>query len=78
MLYFDLINFSKFFLIFDTALSAAAPFKSVVLEAALAEVLGSFYVFVEEIFTLLNGKPNSFATICAIFVFVPWPISIPP
>ena len=50
LLYFLLINFSKFFLIFETASSAAAPFKSVVEDAALAEVLGTFDVFVEEIF----------------------------
>ena len=50
MLYFFLINFSKFSLIFETAFSAAAPFKSVVDDAALAEVFGTFDVFVEEIF----------------------------
>ena len=42
------MNFSKFCLIFKTALSAAAPFKSVVEDAALAEVFGTFDVFVED------------------------------
>ena len=47
-----MINFSKLSLIFETALSAAAPFKSVVEDAALADVFGTFDVFVEEIFIL--------------------------
>ena len=41
----------KLFLILFTAFKAAAPFKSVVEDAALAEVLGTLEVFVEEIFT---------------------------
>ena len=73
-----MINFSKFCLIFETASSAAAPFKSVVEDAALAEVFGTFDVFVEEIFIYSNGKPNSLATSWAILVLVPCPISTPP
>ena len=45
-------NFSKFDLILETAFKAAAPFKSVVEDAALAEVFGTLDVFVEEICTL--------------------------
>ena len=71
ILYLSLINFSKFFFILDVALSAAAAFKSVVEEAALAEVFGTFVVFVDEIFTFSYGNPNEFATTCAIFVWVP-------
>ena len=51
ILYFFLINFSKFTLIFATAFNAAAPLRSVVDEAALAEVFGTLDVFVDEIWT---------------------------
>ena len=51
ILYFFLIKLFKLNLILDTALSVAAPFKSVVEEAALAEVLGTFEVLVDEICT---------------------------
>ena len=67
-MYLSLIKSFKFFLIFPAAFKVAAPFKSVVEDAALADVLGTLEVFVEEIFTFSNGKPKVFATSWAILV----------
>ena len=44
------------------AFSAAAPLRSVVLEAALALVFGTLSVRVAETLTLLKGNPRSLAT----------------
>ena len=60
ILYFFLINFSKFNLIFATAFNAAAPLRSVVDDAALADVFGTLEVFVAEIWTFSYGKPKEF------------------
>ncbi len=49
ILYFFLIKLFKFDLILETALRVAAPFRSVVEDAALADVLGTFDVLVAEI-----------------------------
>ena len=62
ILYLDLINFSKFNLIFATAFNAAAPLRSVVDEAALAEVFGTLAVFVDEIWTKSYGNPKELPT----------------
>ena len=78
ILYFFFIKSLRFVLIFSVAFNVAAPFKSVVDDAALADVLGTLEVFVEDICTFSNGNPNVFATSWAIFVCVPCPISIPP
>ena len=51
MLYFLLIKLFKLDLILDTAFKVAAPFRSVVEEAALADVFGTLEVLVEEICT---------------------------
>ena len=59
---------AKFIFILEIALSVAAPLRSVVLEAALALVLGTLSVRVAETFILLKGKPNACAANCAIFV----------
>ena len=57
-LYFFFTNKAKFFFILFTASIAAAPFKSVVVLAAEAEVFGILSVRVEETFILLKFKPN--------------------
>ena len=54
--------------ILEIAFNAAAPLRSVVLEAALALVFGTLSVRVAETLTLLKGNPSSFATSCAILV----------
>ena len=59
---------AKLFFILEIAFSAAAPLRSVVLEAALALVLGTLSVRVAETLTLLKCNPSSFATNCAILV----------
>ena len=63
ILYFFLIKLFKFDFIFIAAFNVAAPFKSVVEDAALADVLGTLEVFVDEICTFSKGSPNEFATI---------------
>ena len=60
------------------AASAALPFRSLPVEAAVADVLATFEVSVAVTRTRDSGTPNSFATTCATFVFSPWPISVPP
>ena len=54
ILYLRFTYAAKFIFILDIALSAAAPLRSVVLEAALALVLGTLSVLVAETLTLLN------------------------
>ena len=68
----------KLSLILLIAFIAAAPFKSVVADAAEADVLGTFSVFVDVILIFSKLIPNSFATNCAIFIINPCPISTPP
>ena len=48
---FFLIKLFKFDLILETAFKVAAPFRSVVEDAALADVFGTLDVFVAEILT---------------------------
>ena len=59
---------AKFCFIFEIAFMVAAPLRSVVLEAALALVLGILSVRVAETLILLKGNPSSFAANCAILV----------
>ena len=49
ILYFFLIKLFKFVFIFAAAFKVAAPFKSVVEDAALADVLGTLDVLVDVI-----------------------------
>ena len=74
----SVIKFIKRSFIVFTAFSAAMPFKSVPLEAAVGEVFGTLSVRVALILTALKSTPKPWATICAILVFSPWPISVPP
>ena len=60
------------------AYCAARPFRSVPLEAAVAEAFGTLLVSAAVERTRSNGTPSSSATICATLVFRPWPISVPP
>ena len=65
-------------LIWLAASSAAIPLRSVPDDAAVAEVFGTFSVVV--LVTLMRSSPTlkASATICAILVCRPWPISQPP
>ncbi len=60
------------------ARSAAVPFRSVLAEAAVGEVLGIFSVEVGITRTPSIGIANASATIWPILVLSPWPISVPP
>ncbi len=57
---------------------AARPLRSVPLEAAVAEALGTRAVSLALTRTLASGRPSAWATICATLVCRPWPISVPP
>ena len=65
-------------LIIRAAACAALPLMSVPLDAAVADVFGTFPVLVAVIRTRSWSIPNSDATICMIFVCSPCPISVPP
>ncbi|MCY1427132.1 hypothetical protein D9M71_429650 [compost metagenome] len=54
------------------------PFRSLPLEAAVGEVLGTLSVRVAVMLTCSSGTWNSSATTCATLMFRPWPISVPP
>ena len=54
------------------------PLRSVPADAAVGDVLLFFSVDVGMTRTRSSGKPNSSATSWRIFVFRPWPISVPP
>jgi hypothetical protein len=56
----------------------AAPLMSAPLEADVAEALGTFCVSVAVTRTLSTRMPRPSAQTCAILVFRPWPISVPP
>jgi hypothetical protein len=60
------------------ASSTAAPLRSLPLEAAVAEVLGTLSVRVGMIRTFSRGTPSASAAICNILVCRPCPISVPP
>src|SRR5215470_13882006 len=60
------------------ALTAALPFRSVALEAAVAEVLLFFSVEVGMTIMLSTSMANSSATSWRMFVFTPCPISVAP
>ena len=60
------------------ARSAAVPFRSVLAEAAVGEVLLFFSVEVGITRTASIGSANASATIWRILVLSPWPISVPP
>ncbi len=62
----------------SAAASAALPFRSLPVDAAVADVFATFEVSVALTRTRDNGTPSVFATTCATFVFKPWPISVPP
>jgi hypothetical protein len=57
---------------------AARPLRSVPLDAAVAEALGTLPVSVAVMRTRSKGTPSSSATTCMILVCRPWPISVPP
>jgi hypothetical protein len=57
---------------------AALPFRSLPVDAAVAEVLATFCVSVAVTRTCAKGMPSSCATTWATLVFRPWPISVPP
>ena len=57
---------------------AAVPFKSVLADAAVGEVLLFFSVEAGMTRTASSGKANSSATIWRILVLSPCPISVPP
>jgi len=54
------------------------PFRSVPLEAAVAEALGTLPVSLAVTRTARAGRPSASATICCTLVCRPWPISVPP
>ena len=56
----------------------AAPLMSAPLEADVAEALGTFCVSVPVTRTQRVEIPKPSAQTCAILVFSPWPISVPP
>ena len=56
----------------------AAPLMSAPLEAAVALALGTFCVSVPVTRTYSTGMPKASAATCAILVFRPCPISVPP
>ena len=60
------------------ARTAAVPFRSVLADAAVGDVLMLRSVEVGMTRTDSTGKRNSAATSWRIFVFRPWPISVPP
>ena len=47
-------------------------------DAAVADALGTLLVSAAVQRTRSKGTPSSSATSCAILVFTPWPISVPP
>ena len=57
---------------------AALPFRSLPVDAAVAEVLATLWVSVAVTRTRSKAMPSSCATTCATLVFRPWPISVPP
>ena len=65
-------------LIWRAASSAALPFRSLPVDAAVADVLATFCVSVAVTRTAPMSTPSSCATTCATLVLSPWPISVPP
>ncbi|MNF88633.1 hypothetical protein D3C85_1224420 [compost metagenome] len=62
----------------SAAFWAALPFRSVPLEAAVGEVLGTLSVLVAVIWMRPISTWKTSATTWATLVFRPWPISVPP
>ena len=60
------------------AFMMAAPLMSAPLEAEVADALGTFCVSVPVTRTRSVEMPRPSAHTCAILVFKPWPISVPP
>jgi hypothetical protein len=58
--------------------SAARPFRSVPLEAAVALALATWSVSLALACTWAAGKPSTRATSPHTLVCRPWPISVPP
>ena len=74
----SLANSTSLALMRSAASSAALPLRSLPVDAAVAEVLATFWVSVAVTRTASKSTPSVCATTWATLVCRPWPISVPP